>query len=272
MGYPWGKAPLADGTGTTPTDMQRILGAQYVSSGLLPNGGLTVEGTSSMAYKVNAGAAFMWFGYESRLGALVPVEETIVNTLPAPSTGSRTDTVYVDGDGGVQVITGTSIPGGVAIARFTVPAGITATTSAIQSIDRRFAIATGASLGRLGYYKHPSATTGATSEATLYTGRFNLPSDRIIRVDANVTIKSATSTPGVANFAVEFGAGGSKRTMMCAHTPTWNTFGCSWSFVASEGANTFSFRSIPYSGGNWQYAYSSDVATEFTIWDGGVSQ
>lgn len=272
MGYPWPKAPLADGTGTTPADMQRIIGSQYMSSGVLPNGGLDVEGTSGMAYKINSGSCFMWSDWSARLGMLVPVDQTTVNTIPAPSTGSRIDTVYVDGAGAVRVVQGTSIPSGVAIARFTVPAGITATTSAVQSIDRNFAIQTGGSLGRLGWYKHPAATEGATSESTLYAGRLNLPSDRIIRVEANVTIKSARSTPGIANFSIEFGGGGSTRTMMCAHTPEWNTYGASWSFISPEGPHTFRFKSRPYSGGNWQYAYSSDVATEFTIWDGGVSR
>lgn len=271
MGYPWPKAPLADGTGTTPTDMQRIVGAQYMSSGILPNGGLTVEGTSTMAYKVNFGACFMWTSFASRLGMIVPVDATTVNTTAAPSTGTRTDTVYVDGDGAVRVVTGTSIPSGVAIARFTVPAGITATTDATQSIDRKFAIATGANLGRLDFYRHPSSGVGATTEATLYAGRFNLPSDRIIRADFNVTIKSETATPGIANFTIEF-TGGSKRTMMVAHTPEWNTFGTSFSFVASEGPQSFTIKSRPHSGGQWRYSYSSDVATEFAVWDVGVSQ
>ena len=184
MGYPWPKAPLEDGTGTTPTDLQRIVGAQYVSSGILPNGGLTVEGTSGMAYKVNSGACFMWVSSSSRLGMLVPVEGTTVNTIPAPSTGSRIDTVYVDGDGAVRVVQGTTIPGGVAIARFTVPAGITATTAAQQSLDRHFAIPTGASMGLLHRFHDPaSGVAGNTSPMTLGAGRFNLSSDSWVRFD-----------------------------------------------------------------------------------------
>ena len=184
MGYPWPKAPLEDGTGTSPTDLQRIVGAQYVSSGILPNGGLTVEGTSGMAYKVNSGACFMWVSSSSRLGMLVPVEGTTVNTIPAPSTGSRIDTVYVDGDGSVRVVQGTTIPGGVAIARFTVPAGITATTAAQQSLDRHFAIPTGASMGLLHRFHDPaSGVAGNVSPVTLGSGRFNLSSDSWVRFD-----------------------------------------------------------------------------------------
>lgn len=184
MGYPWPKAPQQDGTGTTPADMQRIIGAQYVSSGILPNGGLTVEGTSSMAYLVRAGAAFMWVSSASRRGMLVPVEETTVNTLPAPATGSRIDTVYVDGDGVVRVVQGTSIPGGVAIARFTVPAGVTSTLSAQQSLDRGFAIPVGASLGLLHRFHDPaSGAAGNTTPMTLGAGRFSLSSDSWVRFD-----------------------------------------------------------------------------------------
>src|SRR5690606_31453125 len=146
MGYPLGKAPLADGTGTTPSDLQRIIGSQYMNSGLLPNGGLTVSGTSGMAYAVTAGTVFMWTSFSSKLGMLVPVEGTTVQTTPAPATGSRTDTISAEGGGAVRVAIGsTNIPSGVAIAKFTVPAWITAATSATQSIDRNFAIPAGAS-------------------------------------------------------------------------------------------------------------------------------
>lgn len=273
MGYPWGKAPLADGTGTTPMDMQRILGAQYVTHGVIPDGGLTVSGTSSMAYKVEPGAVFMWTSKSARLGVLVPVDGTTVSTLPAPSTGSRTDTVYVYSDGSVRVAQGTTIPAGVIIARYTVPAGITSTTSAQQSIDRNFAITAGASLGRLAWYRHPGGVTAPTAESLLHSGRFYLPSDRLLRVDITTTIKSATSAPGVAQFDVDFTTeNGSIRSLLANHTPAWNTWGASWNFTAREGALPFQIRSKAYGGGAWEYAKSGRFVTEVTIWDAGVSR
>lgn len=271
MGYPWGKAPLADGTGTTPADMQRIIGAQYMNGGILPNGGLTVEGTSSMAYKVNPGAAFMWTSHAARLGMLVPVEGTTVNTAPAPATGSRIDTVYVNGSGAVGVVQGTDIPSGVAIARFTVPAGIVATSSAIMSIDRNFAIPTGASLGRLAHWRDPGGGAASPAESTKMVSRFHLPSDRLVEVRVSTTIKSATSTPGEMYFEahLESSAGSVRRTMFVAHTPAWDSRSASWSFGTAEGANVLTVKTKGVSGGNWQFS-KGDSTTEVSLWDQGV--
>ena len=275
MGYPWGKAPLIDGTGTTPTDMQRIIGAQYTSSGVLPNGGLTVDGTSAMAYKVNAGACFMWTNYAARLGMLVPVDEVTVPTDPAPPTGSRTDTVYVDGRGVARVVAGTAILDGVAIARFTVPAGITATTAAQQSINRNFAIATGASMGRLAHWRDPGGGEVGPAEVTRYAKNFYLPSDRVMRADLVSTIRSATSAPGIAEFSISFeheSGPGSTRRMLSAHTSAWTTDSATWSFMASEGAWTVYVKTKNYSGGNFRLSDDSSMNTELHLWDAGVTR
>lgn len=276
MGYPLGLAPLADGTGTTPTDLQRIIGAQYVSSGLLPNGGGATAGTSSMAYEVSAGACFMWSSYAARLGMLVPFEATTVQTDPAPATGSRVDTIYVDGDGAVRVAVGTtSIPSGVVIGWWNVPAGITATTAASESADRNFAIPAGASLGRLSWYRHPTGGKGPATETTMHAGRFFLPSDRVLRADLTATIRSDTSTEGIAHYEVSFeheDGGGSTRSLLAPHTPSWNTWGASWTFVAREGSWRVFLKAKVYSGGGWRYASSGDFVTELTVWDGGVSR
>src|SRR5699024_11919831 len=127
MGYPWPLAHTDDGTGTAPLDTQRSIGAPYMSAGVLPNGGLTVEGTSKMEYRVNKGACFMWTSYASRLGMLVPVDETTIQTAAAPSTGKRTDTIYVDGRGGVRVSSNDYILYSVVLAMFDVLDGINAT-------------------------------------------------------------------------------------------------------------------------------------------------
>lgn len=273
MGYPWGKAPLADGTGTTPADMQRIIGAQYMSSGVLPNGGLTVEGTSGMAYKVAAGAAFMWTSSASRLGMLVPVDEVTVNTVPAPATGSRVDTIYVDGGGAVRVVQGVTIPSGVAIARFTVPAGITATTAAQQSIDRDFAIATGASLGRLTRWEDPGGGAAGMAEAVRHSSRFYVPSDRLLRFDLTSTLRSATATPGQMYIEIELqNANGSwRRRMDATHTPEWDTRSANWAVGTREGANTLIVRTKGTGGGTWQFSTGSSV-TELSVWDMGPNR
>lgn len=287
MGYPWGKAPTKVGEqpapetvdvlqGTSPVDMQRIIGAQYMSSGILPNGGLSVEGTSSMAYKVNPGACFMWTSSSARTGMLVPVEATTVNTVAAPSTGSRVDTVYVDGEGAVRVVQGTSIPGGVAIARFTVPAGITATTAAQQSLDRHFAIPTGASLGLLHRFHDPAnGIAGNTAPMTLGSGRFTLPSDRMVRFDLTHCIGGESGEATVMRWRVYIdGILETAFTTRAEWTlPQVNHF--SFSKSLSEGAHQVHYVQDRYYGARFIHHKGGADAwpgNRFEVWDAGASQ
>lgn len=285
MGHPLGKAPVQVGTiptpeempifeGTTPQDMQRIIGAQYMTSGILPNGGLTVEGTSSMAYKVHGGAAFMWTSSTARLGMLVPVEGTTVNTVPAPSTGTRVDTIYVDGTGAVRVTQDAQIPGGVAIARFTVPAGITATTAALQSIDRDYAIPTGASMGRLARWVDPGGGAAGMGETVRHTERFFLPSDRLLRFDLTTTLRSAAAAaPGEMYIEVELQNknGSWRRRMDVVYGKEWDTRSANWSVGTRDGANTIIVRTKGTGGGTWQFSSGASV-TEMSVWDGGPNR
>lgn len=271
MGYPFPKPPLADGTGTTPADMQRIVGAQYMNAGILPNGGLKVVGTSSMAYKVEPGALFMWTSSSAKLGMLVPVDGVTVNTAPAPATGSRVDTLYVDGSGNVLVTQAETIPSGVAIAKFTVPAGITATTAAQQSIDRYFAVPTGASLGRLAQWVDPGGGAAGVAETVRHTSRFFVPSDRLLRIDLTTTLRSAvSSSPGQMYVEVELrNANGSwRRRMDVTHGAEWDTRSANWATGTREGENTLIVRTKGTGGGAWQFSSGGSV-TELSVWDGG---
>lgn len=276
MGHPLGKAPLSDGTGTTPTDLQRIIGSQYVSSGLLPNGGGQSYGTSGMAYRVDPGAAFMWNSFSAKLGMLVPFEATTVQTDPAPPTGTRTDTIYVDGEGGVRVAIGTTrIPSGVAIANWRVPSGITATTSATETINRNFAIPAGASIGRLAQWRQPGGGHVGPDKVIRHTQQFALPSDRLIRADLVTTLRSYTATPGTAEIEVSFeheSGPGSTRRMLAAHTRNWNTNSAMWTFYCSEGLWTIFIRTSNYSGGDFMFGNASDLLTELNLWDVGVAR
>lgn len=284
MGYPLGKAPTQTGTvatpaemlvleGTTPADMQRILGAQYMTSGVLPNGGLTVSGTAKMAYKVEPGACFMWASYASRLGMLVPVDGVTVNTAPAPATGSRVDTIYVTGSGAVKVTQETKIPEGVAIAKFTVPAGITATTAATQSLDRDFAIATGTSLGRLAKWSDPGGGAAGMGETVRHTSRFWVPSDRLLRFDLTTTLKAATSKPGQMYIELDLKnrAGTWRRRMDVVYGPEWDTRSANWSVGTAEGANTLTVRTKGTGGGTWTFSSGGSV-TELSCWDMGPNR
>lgn len=271
MGYPFPKAPLEDGTGTTPTDMQRIIGAQYMNGGLLPNGGGVVSGTSSMAYSVAAGCAFMWTSFAARLGMLVPFEAATVATDPAPATGSRIDTIYVDGMGALRVAVGSeSVPSGVAIGRFNVPAGITATTAASQSIDRPFAIGTGQSLGRMAHWVDPGGGAARMAETQRFAKQFSMPSDRLLRFDLATTLRSATAAPGEMYIEIELtnANGVWRRRLDVVHGPEWDTRSGNWSVGTREGVNEIRVITRGTGGGTWEFS-SGSSATELAVWDAG---
>lgn len=294
MGYPLGKAATQVGTtptpaemplyqGTTSVDMQRIIGAQYMTAGILPNGGLDVTGSSKMEYVVSPGACFMWTSSAARLGMLVPVEAVTVPTDPAPSTGSRTDTIYVDGDGNVRVNIGSAaVPSGVAIARFTVPAGITGTKSAQLSIDRNFAIPAGASLGRLHRFWDPAnGIWGNISPMQLGNGRFTLPSDRLVRFDMTWTASAEPDgadqrTWGVARWFVH--VTGATQTSFATN---WHYQGVhprtefmSITLALNEGVNNVHYIQERMGGARFRHHMGGPdgwLGNRFEVWDAGVS-
>ena len=278
MGYPWPKAPLADGTGTTPTDLQRIVGAQYATSGILPTGGVTVSGTSSMAYKVSAGAVILKTG--AGLGLLHAVEEQTVNTLPAPSTGSRTDRVVMDVDGAVSVTQGAAPAGGITLGLFTVLAGITATTSAQQSVDRNFAIPAGSSLGLLHKFHDPASDgqVGNVAPMTLGSGRFFLPSDRLIRLDLTHCMGSEVED-GVTASIIQWKIyidGYIQGSFVTRAEFGWpQTQFLSFSKELSEGPHTCHYVQDLQGGSRFVHrkgTASAYLGNRFEVWDAGVAQ
>ena len=278
MGWPLGKAPNGSGTGTSPADLQRIIGASYMGSGLLPNGGGLVSGTAGMAYAVAAGTAMMWTDSAQKRGMLVPFEAATVSTDAAPATGSRTDTVYVDGEGAVRVAIGSaSAPSGVPIARFTVPAGITATTSASQRLDRDFAIPVGASLGMLTHWQDPGGGAVGPADTVRHQAQFYLPSDRVLRVDVSVVLRSVVSdAPGTCQVGVELVSGTTvwSRWIDLRHGSAWDSRGFALSTVMPEGICTFKLRTrLPAGGGGqFEFAPGGSTPTECSVWDAGVSR
>lgn len=281
MTYPWPKAPAQDGTGTTVQDLQRIVGAQYSTSGILPTGGVTVTGTSSMAYKVTAGAVILKTA--AGLGTLYPIEEQTVNTVPAPSTGSRQDRVVMDRDGAVRVVQGAAPAGGITLGLFTVLAGITSTLAAQQSMDRNFAIPAGASLGRLHAFHDPAnGVFGNVSPMTLGSGRLPvLPSDRLVRFDLTHCISAeqdanpATGEATVMRWRVYI-----DNVLEVAFTtraewdnPQTNFF--SFTKPLSEGAHTVHYIQDRLKGARFMHHKGTAAAyagNRFEVWDAGVAR
>lgn len=268
MAYPFPKAPLADGTGTTPADLQRIVGAQFATSGVLPTGGATVTGTSSMAYRISAGAVIL--KTVAGLGFLHAIEEQTINTAPAPATGSRLDRIVMSTDGAISVTQGAAPGGGITLGLFTVPAGITATTAAQQSVDRNYAIPAGASLGVLASWTDPGGVTTTTASQTRATARVYLPSDRTVRLDLSATVRASTAAEGTMRMTVEIGTD-VIRTMWVSYGAQWTTTAASWSATLREGAHTLRVKTEVVSGGLYLMS-TGQSASEMTLWDAGVSR
>ena len=280
MGYPHGKAPIKIGEvptpetmpvfqGTEPVDMQTIIGARYHTSGILPSGGVQVQGTSSMAYKVTRGAVVLKAA--SGLALEYPVEEQTVNTAPAPSTGSRQDRIVMDANGNITVVNGAAPAGGITLGLFTVPAGGTSTAAATQSMDRNFAIPAGASLGRLAHWVDPGGVASSKSSVTRGAQRFYLPSDRAVEITFTGTVRASDDkTPGVMFFDVQIDSNEPHRVWV-DYGSQWASGAGYWSETLREGAHTVKIISGHVSGGLYKTS-TGRSGTEVNVYDRGVSR
>ncbi len=280
--WPWPKMPSAEGVGTSEQDLQRIVGAQYHTSGILPTGGCEVTGTSGMAYEVSPGAIVLHYG--EGLALMHAVEGQTILTEPAPATGSRVDRIAMDRDGFVRVVQGPAPAGGITLRTFTVPAGITATEDAQPSdFDRNFAIPAGASLGRLHAYHDPSNNVvGKKGEVEKGFGEFELPSDRLVRFDLTHCVSALQNdVEGVDSAAVRWRVYIDDLLELSFHTRvTWKSPQVnfmSFTTLLREGSHRVNYRQdqtegvnsgfIMHKGGPGAYP-----GMRFEVWDAGVAR
>lgn len=269
----WPTAPDAQGNGATETDLRRIVGAQYMNQGILPNGGLDVSGRSDMSYLVESGAAFMWTSESSRLGVLVPVDGVTVPTEAAPATGSRTDSIYILRDGIPRVTSGAVPSNGVLLGKFIIGAGVTSTRAGQKTIDRDFAVATGASLGRLVHWDIPGGTWGGTTgkDTQRFSKQFIVPSDRLVRVDISLSAIAAATGDGWTAFGVEID-GTWRRALHGIYTNGQEqTYSATWTADVSAGVHELTVFTVKYKGPDLRTS-SQASASEVNVWDAGVTQ
>lgn len=152
-----------DGNGTTPDDVQRIIGANWRVAGILS--GCAVEGTSSMEYHVFAGAVVMNWGTDQKI--VVPVVDTRVPVEPNTGTKSRRDKVYVqqrtvssDGDNLAVVKTTTgSLPShAILLADYEVAAGAKSTQKATDRANRIYTRSVGGQYGQVAKFVDSDST------------------------------------------------------------------------------------------------------------------
>ena len=266
----WPTAPDAHGNGATENDLRRIIGAQYMTQGILPNGGLEVSGRSDMSYQVDSGVAFMWTSQSGRLGVLVPVESVTVPTEAAPATGMRIDSIYVLQDGVPRVTSGEVPAAGVLLGQFIIGAGVTSTSAGQKTIDRSYAVPTGGALGRMAHWTDPGGGAATMQESVKMVQQFTLPSDSLVEIRATTTLRSVT-VPGSMYFdmTLESPAGTVRRRLDVAHTPDWDTRSSTWSFGTGAGENVLTVKTVGTKGGTWQFSSGGSV-TEVSLWHQGV--
>ncbi|MEX3610072.1 hypothetical protein VVR12_03350 [Rothia sp. LK2588] len=201
MAVGFGVSPDQNGNSTMPEDIQAITSAEYIWAGILT--GCDVQPTSSMSYKITAGAVVIAIDAFHKVKA--PVLAQTVPTPAAPATGSRTDIIYVkqnfpasDGNNAVIVGVGTSLPANaVEIGRRTVPAGATSTNQTTVTGNRINTRPVGGSFGVLFSAVDTDGTEHAPGQVlTRGSGSFNLWTDSDVELKLSSCISASDSVSG----------------------------------------------------------------------------
>lgn len=145
----------ANGNGTTPEDIQKIIGSIWNMEGIIFGGAVDTV-ASEMAYQITPGSVLINMGDQRRI--IAPFDRIKVPTDPNPGTSTRRDKVYVkqnlsssDGSNLVEIkVTQGSLPArSILLADYEVPAGATTTAGAVDRSNRIFARSVGGSYGQV---------------------------------------------------------------------------------------------------------------------------
>ncbi|MED6116905.1 hypothetical protein PIB30_104675, partial [Stylosanthes scabra] len=145
----------ANGNGTTPEDIQKIIGSIWNMEGIIFGGAVDTV-ASEMAYQITPGSVLINMGDQRRI--IAPFDRIKVPTDPNPGTSTRRDKVYVkqnlsnaDGSNLVEIkVTQGSLPArSILLADYEVPAGATTTAGAVDRSNRVFARSVGGSYGQV---------------------------------------------------------------------------------------------------------------------------
>lgn len=206
MAAGWGvEATVSNGnvvSGTTDTDVRKIWGGLY-SPGIISGAKVTTS-ASAMSYTISAGVVAIQIATGEVV--LAPVPQTTISTSAAPASGNRVDIIWVrqrfpspDNTSEVIVECGTTLPSkALPLRRFSIPAGITNTNSAVATGNIDYSIPYGASLGILHKYKYTGSITVPNAITRAGHGTIYLPTDRNVRFKY-IGIHSAEGAVGFDN-------------------------------------------------------------------------
>ena len=291
-----GIAPTAAGVGTDALTLRKIQDALY-NPGVIT--GLAVTQTSGLTLKVAEGVAAVSRGAADGL-VLAYAAATTVTTTAGPASGSRIDRVWIrqhdpnqgDADNVVEVgvTQGTaatspaapSIPtGALELARFTVPAGMTATTSATRTGSVDYAIPYGGTLGLLiDYTDTDNGVTHGSGAYTVLSSSFYVPTDRVVTAKIITTCMSCDqdgkhgTTP--ASLYQELLVDGSRIIAWEQDLPIQiaGSRMFEWSFKVQAGTHTLKYTQDRGVGNAYMHYYAANkwAGTRVQLLDEGVSK
>lgn len=263
--------------GTTPLALRLALAALFPQSGILS--GLSVKGSSSLAYSVAQGVAVCTRGAGDG-SALATVAAGSTPAVAANGTGyPRIDAVWVtahDRDQGdpdnhvaLGVTQGTaaasparpSVPTyATVLAYMRLPAGATTTAQATVEARGRYAVAAGATMGQLGYMRdtYDGALRGDYNGTmhTDYSVTVTVPTTRLVEMRWAATLSGGSDSDCIVAMSVD----GAKVMQFFVTPPTsgrWDYKECRHVVRLSAGTHTLAFSSGQYWGGDVQ-VHASD--------------
>lgn len=237
--------------GTTPLALRLALGALFPQSGILS--GLGVRGSSSLAYSVAAGVAVCTRGAGDG-STLAPVPAGSTPAVAANGTGyPRIDAVWVtahdldQGDADNHVTLGVTqgtpaasparptVPTyATLLAYMRLPAGATTTAQATVEARGRDAVASGATMGQLGYMRDT------------YDGKLRGDLNGTMHVDYSVTVTVPTARLVELRWCATLSGGDSSDCIVA---------------MSVDGVKAMQFFVTPPSGGRWDYKEVRHVVT-----------
>lgn len=229
--------------GTTPLALRLALAALFPQAGILS--GLSVRGSSSLAYSVASGVAVCTRGAGDG-STLATVAAGSTPAVAANGTGyPRIDAVWVaahdrdQGDADNHVTLGVtqgtaaasparpSVPTyATVLAYMRLPAGATTTAQATVEARGRDAVAAGATMGQLGYMRDT------------YDGKLRGDYNGTMHVDYSVTVTVPTARLVEMRWAATLSGGDSSDCIVA---------------MSVDGARAMQFFVTPPSGGRWDY-------------------
>ena len=237
--------------GTTPLALRLALGALFPQSGILS--GLSVRGSSSLAYSVAAGVAVCTRGAGDG-STLATVAAGSTPAVAANGTGyPRIDAVWVaahdidQGDPDNHVTLGVTQGAPAAsparptvptyatmLAYMRLPAGATTTAQATVEARGRDAVAAGATMGQLGYMRDT------------YDGKLRGDLNGTMHVDYSVTVTVPTARLVELRWCATLSGGDSSDCIVA---------------MSVDGVKAMQFFVTPPSGGRWDYKEVRHVVT-----------